>query len=374
MRIFDRKPALRWLAPLAAVLVVGGTGGIVAVSASADPPLEPRTAEQLLVDLQQAEVDGLSGTVVQTSNLGIPEIPGSGGSHGSDSSLTSMVSGTHTLKVWYAGPDKARLALLGTFGQSDVIRNGKDLWLWSSKDNTASHRTITPTKEHSRSTESPQESMTPEAAAAKALKAVGPTTEVTTNGTATVAGRAAYELLLKPKDDRSLVTEVRIAIDSVESIPLRVQVVGADQKPAFEVAYSAVDFSQPDDEQFAFNPPPGAKVTEVPPHRSIEKERKNADKHADKKQGRSDDPATAADRPVVVGSGWTTVVVAKTGDLKNSDNAQLSQLLNALSPVSGAWGSGRLLSGPAFSLLVTDDGRVAVGAVPPAMLYEALAK
>ncbi|MCW2805915.1 MAG: hypothetical protein JWN06_4132 [Propionibacteriaceae bacterium] len=357
MGIFDRKPALRWLAPLAFVLVVGGTGGVVAVTASADPPLEPRTAEQLLVAMQQASVDGLSGTVVQTSDLGIPDIPGA---QGSDSSLTSMVSGTHTLRVWYSAPDKARLALVGTLGESDVIKNGADLWTWSSKDNTATHRTLTPGE---RPSDTPEQSMTPEAAAAKVLEAISPTTEVTTNGTATVAGRSAYELLLRPKDTRSLVSEVRIAIDSEKSIPLRVQVVGVQEQPAFEVAYSSVDFGQPDAAQFDFNPPPGAKVTEAAPHPSTSK--------GDHK---ADDKAAAADRPTVVGTGWTTVLVAKTGDLQSADNPQLGQMLNSLQRVQGSWGSGRLLRGTLFSVVLTDDGRVAVGSVEPEMLYRALAR
>ena len=49
---------------------------------------------------------------------------------------TSLLSGTHTLRVWYAGPDQARVALLGTLGETDVITNGTDVWIWSSQDNT----------------------------------------------------------------------------------------------------------------------------------------------------------------------------------------------------------------------------------------------
>ena len=48
----------------------------MAATATADRKLPARSAEQLLVDVQQAQVDGLSGTVIQRANLGIPEIPG----------------------------------------------------------------------------------------------------------------------------------------------------------------------------------------------------------------------------------------------------------------------------------------------------------
>jgi hypothetical protein len=47
-------------------------------------------------------------------------------------------------------------------------------------------------------------------------------------------------------------------------------------------------------------------------------------------------------------------------------------VLQALPRVSGAWGSGRLLNGTLFSVLLTDDGRMAVGAVPASQLYAAL--
>jgi hypothetical protein len=50
------------------------------------------------------------------------------------------------------------------------------------------------------------------------------------------------------------------------------------------------------------------------------------------------------------------------------------RMLQALPRVSGSWGSGRLLSGSLFSAVITDDGRVAVGAVRPQLLYSALQK
>jgi hypothetical protein len=141
MSIFERNPALRWTVPaVTAVALVGGGSAIGGLRAIAGDGLTARTAAQLLVDVQQARVDGLSGTVVQKSDLGLPDLPIAGASGGTGSSdLTSLVSGTHTMKIWFAGPDKARMALLGTLGESDVIRNGQDVWVWASKDKTATH-------------------------------------------------------------------------------------------------------------------------------------------------------------------------------------------------------------------------------------------
>ncbi len=369
MSIFDRRPSLRWLAPAAALLLVGGTGGIMAATASADT-LPPRSAEQLLVDLQQSKVDAMSGTVVQNSNLGIPDLPGLGGS--SDASLTSLISGTHTIDVWYSGPDKARLRVQGSLDETDVIKNGDDVWIWSYKDKTASHRKLS-SSERNKPTPAPADvPKTPQEAAQKVLAALEPTTKVSTAEGPDVAGRPVYELILEPQDAGSLVTQVRIAIDGTEHIPLSVDVLTGSDKPAFEVAFTAVDFNRPDDAQFEFKAPPGTEVTEVAPHAE-----KKATVPAPSKKELEARKQAAHENTKVVGHGWSTVVVTKLpadAIAAGGSSDQLAQVLGALPEVSGTWGRGHLLSGTAFSAVLTDDGRLAVGSVKPALLYDALAK
>lgn len=369
MRIFSRTPLLRWLVPvIASVVLLGGGWTISQITASAQEGLKPRTAAQLLVDVQNAHLDGLSGTIVQRSDLGIPRIPGAGGSGSSD--LSSLVSGTHTLRVWFSGPDKARLALLGTFGESDVVLNGCDLWTWSSHDKSATHHTVGPVA-GGRTGDLPQSGdlpTTPQAAADAALKAIDPTTKVDTTGTATVAGRRAYELVLQPRDADSLVNQVRIAIDGATHVPLRVQVLakGSDS-PSFEVAFTHFDPTRPDAAQFRFNPPPGTRVTNQDRSKSALPESGTVSP-----KNRADGSA-----PEVIGKGWTTVVVVDAAGAAGSGSAQvpamLSQVMNELPKVSGSWGSGRLFAGKLFSVLLADDGRIAVGAVRPRLLYDALA-
>ena len=378
----SRTRLLRWLLPVgtAAALTVG-TITISSIAAAGSDALPPRSAAQLLVDVQQASVGAISGTVVQTSDLGIPDLPGLDAG-GDSSNLTSLVSGTHTLRIWYDGTDKARIAVLGTLGESDVIKNGKDLWTWSSKDNAATHRTVSmsgaTTGERSRAgghapapidpTDMPK---TPQEAADAVLKAIDPSTSVTPEGTSTVAGRPAYQLTLRPRDTRSLVAGVSIAIDAEKHIPLRVQVFAVDHRlPAFEIAFSAVNFSTPDAAQFNFDPPPGAKVTQATA---------SGTDRAGVRAGQAGDGTSRADAggsmagakaPTTVGTGWTTVVTASTSSMPT--NGSLDRVLGALPEVSGSWGSGRLFSGTLFSAVLTSDGRIAVGAVRPAVLYAAL--
>jgi outer membrane lipoprotein-sorting protein len=363
MRIFSSRPAVRWLAPLAFVVAISGTV-LVATTATAERKLPPRTAEELLTDVQQAQVDGLSGTVIQRANLGIPEIPGATGDDSAE--LRSLVSGTHTLRVRYSEPDKQRLAVLGTYGETNVIRNGTDLWVWSSREQTAVHRTITPESGDPTDQQPGELPRTPQEAAKQVLEAIEPTTTVTTDSEVTVADREAYELVLDPNDDATLIRQIRLAIDGDTRMPLRVQVFGAGEEPVFEVGYDSVSFTRPEDREFEFNPPPDTKVTEgeqIAPRTPDTKEREQAREEAQ----------DARDQVKIVGSGWSTVAVSKISDDPDaSASPELENFLSQLQPVSGNWGSGRLLAGTAFSVVLTDDGRMAVGAVKPEKLYEAL--
>jgi outer membrane lipoprotein-sorting protein len=363
MSIFTTRPALRWLVPAAvAATVIGGGAAVRTLTADASPSLPPRTAAQLLVDLQTARLDGLSGTVVQTADLGIPALPMGGGQGSSD--LSSLVSGSHTLRVWYAGPDSARIALLGTLGESDVIRVGRDVWTWSSGSNTATHRVLPAENGREHAPIDPQSlPKTPQEAADAALAAIDPTTKVTTGSAARVAGRPAYELILQPRDTASLIGQVRIAIDAEQHVPLRVQVYPAkSDATAIEVKFTQVSFARPDAAQFRFAPPPGAKVTE---------------ESGEPPAGAPN--ASQAPQYALVGKGWTSVLVArapadapKAGAPKGGDQRPGQGFsLDRLPAVSGSWGSGHVLTGKLFSVLLTDDGRLLVGAVSPDALFRA---
>jgi outer membrane lipoprotein-sorting protein len=360
---WSRWPALRWLVPAAAVaLVLGGGAAATAIATSARPDLPPRTAAELLVDLQTARVGGLSGTVVQTAELGLPlPDPGRRG----DADLAGLWSGSNTLRVWYDGPERVRVALLGTLSQSDIIRNGRDLWIWHSRRQQASHRTLPERLATGPASPPGHPSLTPPEAADAALAALDPTTAVRVADPVRVAGRDAYQLVLAPRDGASLVREVRLAIDAEHSLPLQVQAFGAGPDPAFEVRFTQLSFQRPDPEQFRFNPPPGTEVTEEQLLPSLPFGLPGA---------------AARPRVTVVGEGWTAVLVARLpaaagrdGPVAGRDGplAGWDGLLAGLPVVGGDWGSGRVLAGELFSVLLADDGRILVGAVTPERLAEA---
>ena len=75
----------------------------------------------------------------------------------------------------------------------------------------------------------------------------------------------------------------------------------------------------------------------------------------------------------MVGQGWTAVYVVDGNEKAGAKGTEGdSETLNALPKVSGSWGSGRLFSSRLVSAVITDDGRVAAGAVRPELLYDAL--
>lgn len=345
---------LAWAVPVGVVAVVAAAVAIP-MTAGAAPALPERSAAQLLVDVSKSQGTPLSGTVVETARLGLPALPDVGGT-----AITpmSLVSGSHTARVWYDGADKARVALVANLAETDLVRNGRDVWLWTSGKNTAQHGRLPATEPGDAPAVGTAESVTPQQAARQALAAIDPTTKVTVDGTASVAGRDAYDLVLRPRDTRSLVGDVRIAVDSETGVPLRVQVnaKGSTGRPAFETAFTSVTFDKPSASVFRFSPRPGAKVSELgaespPTH-----------------EGQAGTPGKA---PRIVGKGWTAVVEVSGVSLPGSGDSTLGALTRAMTPVSGPYGSGQVLRTKLVSMLLLDDGRMFVGAVPPAVLEQA---
>jgi outer membrane lipoprotein-sorting protein len=258
----------RWAVPGGAVVAVGLViAGSVIAGAQTTPRLPARTTAQLLAAAGRpaAAPPAMTAVVQETASLGLPQLPGS-----SDPlSPLSLLSGTHTFKIWYGGPAKVRVAVPVSLGETDLRRNGNSAWLWNSRTNQATHYLLPAPSAGSPWGASPPAARvgsipTPQQLAQQILAAVGPTTTVGLQQNVTVAGRAAYQLSLAPKDRRSLIGRVQIAIDAQTSLPLRAQVFARGAPgPAFSVGYTSLSFGAPAASNFSFSPPPGAKVKTV---------------------------------------------------------------------------------------------------------------
>src|SRR5580693_5973785 len=350
----------RWAVPVGALVVTGAVmaGSLISV-AQAAPVLPPRTPAQLLAAVAQGQAPALTGTVLETVSLGLPALPDTG----SPTSIAALLTGSHTIQVWYASPRRYRLAVPQSLSETDVVRNGSTVWLWQSTLNTVTKFTVPTT-----GAPSPQPSaLTPQQAAQQALNMVGPTTTVSVDSNVTVAGQSAYELVLAPKDSRSLIGQVRIAIDASNSVPLRLQVFARGAaSPAISVGYTAVSFGAPSAADTSFTPPAGAQVTAANP-------------------GSGGGQGPQGGDVTTIGSGWLTVLDMPSAGLlsgsplppaqQNQGSAEsaaaMQALLGSATYVHGAWGSGRLLRTSLVSVLITSGGTMFVGAVQPSVLYAA---
>ncbi|MET9501410.1 DUF2092 domain-containing protein [Streptomyces sp. NPDC006622] len=380
-----RRKAVRYIVPVTVVGVAAATIGLVpALADSGDPDLPKITAQQLIERIAASDVQQLSGTVKITTDLGLPDLGGlesgllsgatgdTGGEDGGSSAdpsakLTELASGTHTLRVAADGPDKQKLSLLENAAEYSLIHNGKDVWGYDSASNEVYHSTA----EEGKDTAEPVPT-TPKDLTDEALKAVDDTTSVTVDGTVHVAGRDAYKLVVKPKQSGSTVGAISVAVDAKTGLPLKFTLTPASGGAAVvDAGFTQVTFAKPGASTFDFTPPKGAKVTEgdgadaatdapAPP--------KGAEKGFGKDLAGLD----------VLGEGWTSVAtfdtggegVPSSGDLP--DAGGLGGFLDSFGDkVDGKFGSGTVFSTRLVNALVTDDGKLYVGAVTKDALVKA---
>jgi outer membrane lipoprotein-sorting protein len=390
----------RWLVPGTAIAVTAGVVAAFAIpAAEASPVLPARTPAQLLAEISaDGSTPPMTGTVVESTSLGLPQLPGIN----NPTSLASLLTGSHTVDVYYQDAKHFRLAIPSPAAETDIIRNDGTLWLWDSKSDSVTKYVLpkpTPKtkKVHAKLPGTP--ALTPQQAANEVLKAVGKTTVVSLQSNVMIAGQASYQLVLAPKDHRSLIGEVTIAIDAQYGVPLRVQVFAKGAtSPAFQVGYTNLQFVAPAAANFDFTPPPGATVTVENP--------------ASKEQGASGSGGSQSDLTGfgTYGGSWLTVVEVPSSDLvggltsggfimggnsaaagqsgqpdsapanpgggpggvlAGDSQAILNAILGSAKPVHGSWGSGTLVTTSVVSILMT-GGEVYIGAVQPSVLYAAV--
>ena len=388
---------LRWIAPFAAGAAIAAAAILPGVAAGSEHPTLPaRSAAQLLTDLSTASVPSLSGTIVETARLGLPQLPSTGGS-AAELSLMNLVTGSHTARVWLDGPTRQRVALVGDLAESDVVHDGSAVWVYSSSSNTATRLALPPDTATKAQSAIPSPVPTPAQVTSEVLAAVTPTTRISVDNTARVAGRPAYQILIAPKDARSLVTSVTIALDSQTKMPLRVQVYGRDRgTPAFETAFTDVTFGAPPASVFTFIPPTGATVT----HSTLSQFVAGAGEGGGRQLLRQGASMSAPAAPQVttgppgeemksgagartsriIGTGWTAVRVGDGAALSvlgaagspgslHSSNELLSLLLRSATTVP----QGRIIQTALVTVLIANDGRVYIGAVDAAALQRVAA-
>ena len=356
-----------WTVPLATAAVIGGAVGLPLTAEAGPPSLDSTTPEALLAAVQSADVTALSGEVSETARLGLPALPGQNDS--AALSWQTLVTGTHTAKVAVDGPDRQRLALLGSLAESDVVHNGQDVWTYASSSQQVTHAVLPADQPDGTQTPDPSDpmAMTPLGAAQQLLAAITPTTGVSMAANTRVAGQDAYALVLTPNQTGSTIGRVVIAVDAQKYVPLQVQVFGPGAgDPVFETGFTAISYDRPSAATFDFAVPAGATVTT-----------RQLGQDAGQGPAAGSQGATSA-APKVIGTGWTSVVEASPGtdalaalSSGASGDRSTTQLLDRLLTVQP--NGDRLLSTALVNVLLTADGRVFAGAVAPSILQQAAA-
>jgi hypothetical protein len=253
---------------LIAALVVAALG-VANVRADPTPDLPSIGGDELLASTlgALARPFTISGDVDTHVDLGIPQLPAGvgGGSGGGLMGAVNLVAGDQAYRIWRS-KDGARVAHLLPFAEQDVFVNQHDAWYWDSSDMSAIHLAGVPGT-------TLWDASAPAATvrdadlmrfAQRALDAVTPYADVSVDGTAIVAGRPAYQLVLTPTSTLTLVGRIAVAIDAETRLPLRFQVFprGSDDA-AIEAGFTSVSFDPIDPSMFAFTPPPGTTVRQA---------------------------------------------------------------------------------------------------------------
>ncbi|MEV0256443.1 DUF2092 domain-containing protein [Streptomyces sp. NPDC050732] len=396
-----RRKAARYAVPIAVAGVAAATIGLVpALATSGDPDLPKVTAQELIEKIAASDTQQLSGNVKISTDLGLPSFGGMaggfGGGGGADrgegdgdekgsaadpkSKLMELASGTHTLRVAADGPDKQKVSVLGDASEYSLIHNGDDVWAYDSASNEAYHAKdegASPEKGDKHGKDVPKGldgelPSTPKEFAEQALKAVDDTTSVEVDGTAQVAGRDAYRLVIKPKQDGSTVGRITVAVDEKTGTPLKFTLTPASGGAAVvDAGFTKVDFGKPSASTFDFTPPKGTKVTEADEQGERSRDFKGKD---GKEFGEGD-----LNEPKVIGTGWSSIAELKLPGGKGLPTAgsgdvpqDAQKLLDSLGDqVNGDFGAGTVFSTRLINALVTDDGTVYVGAVTKDALVKA---
>jgi outer membrane lipoprotein-sorting protein len=370
---------LRWIPAAAVPAVIAGGVLVGSLPASAGDPLPARTAQEVVAMVAQHQEKSLSGTLEQTSELGLPQLPTTGpGAASGDTAWLELLSGPHTARVYLDGPQNARIQVMDRMAERNAVKRGNELWFYNSRDNTAAHAQLPAGSEGERT--GPGNMRTPEELAGALLAKLGPTSEVALGADVRVAGRAAYNLVLTPKSTVTLLGSIAVSVDGESGLPLGVELKARGQsEPAFRVAFTNLSLDAPDASVFEFTPPPGATVEEIPvPQRHAEGSLPPSAKRHEAK----------GNHPSVSGTGWESVIefrsaaglsAATPADPPSTDRERGldgagSDAGALLEQAAVAVPGGKLLSTALVNVLILDDGRVFAGSVPLERLQSAAAK
>ena len=378
-----------------AVVVALIAAGLIAVPMQANAVNLPEKSAEDIIALMALEPVAFSGTVVKTTDMGLPELEMS--SLMSDEMVAQMeetmpegledfipqliddnviteaisfAAGTDRVRV-YASDEGMRAQILDPLSQRDIIVNATEAWSYNAKTQVATQVTFDrplDQKEFDEAASSLEVDLSnPNALAELVLEQAGPNTTVSVGEPRLVAGRASYTLVVEPGEAASLVDSITLAIDAQTGLGLGVQVFSTQQTDAaLVVEFESLDLSTPDASLFSFTPPPGAIIEQPELPADLDASLRQL---ASEELGDAEREALARElassfgvdvEPRQIGEGWTTVVALDALPEIFPREMLESELLGDLSiEVAG----GTVFSTPLVNVLITDSGEVFAGAL-----------
>jgi outer membrane lipoprotein-sorting protein len=413
------KISKRWMPALIVPAVIAA--GAVAVPLQANAVDLPDLTPQQVMLLMDGEITGFSGTIVKTSELGLPPLEMSSMMdeemiaemeekmpEGFEEFIPSiieqnaitqaieLIAGTHKIRV-YASEVGMRVQVLDPMSQRDFIVNQNEFWAYDARNATALTGTFDMEVSDEDKAEFEAEAQAqldqylaeiqldisnPEAVADYLMAQVGETTEVSVGKDHRIAGRTAYQLIAQPNAQNSLVESVVISVDSETGMALDVKVYSIEQEePAFHVGFESISFETPDASMFSFTPPAGTTVETMELPAELEADLEQLKSEYESKEFTNEDNAAMraelesryaeAPKPAMIGEDWESVIylpaMPQEVPMEMMENELFADLMT---PVDG----GKVFSTPLMNVLVLDSGEVYAGAVTIEYLQEVAAR
>ena len=399
------KLSKKWTASFVvpSVIVLGSVAFAMPAAAVDLPDLTP----QELLSLMDGEVTGFSGTVVKTSNIGLPALEMSSMmsqeqvdemaermpegfedlvpqliEQNALTQLIELAAGTHTMRV-YASELGVRVQVLDPLSQRDFIVNENEFWAYDAGKATALTGTLDAQMQATLEKSLLQlqvDAASPEAVVDALLEEVSDSTVLSVGDDHSIAGRSAYELIATPLSDVSLIDSIVVSIDSETGMALDVKVFSVEQsEPAFAIGFESIIFETPDAALFSFTPPAGTtvEVQQVP-----EELRELSEEYAGREFTEAELENLSADAKAqweaqglpagdIVGENWESIVyLASVPADVPLDMLETELFADLMTDVDG----GKVFSTPVVNVLITDSGEVYAGAVTIAHLLAVAAR
>jgi outer membrane lipoprotein-sorting protein len=351
--------------PRTKALVAAGSGitiGLAGLALSAlpagaddDPVLPAIGAEELVTSALAAKAPAFAGVAELQNELGLPAVPG------------MEALDFESVRVFHDGEESGRVQVEREASELTFVKNADEAWAYDSQEHAAKRLTWDEADAAAARGHAEAELADPSRAAAEIIEQLRPTSDIIVDGTARVADRPAYELVLTPKPtEKTLLREITVAIDEETRVPLRFDVFANGRtEPVLSLGFVEFEVGPQDADLFEFTPPEGAEVEST--------EAGDVAREAGER-GAED----VEQRTTTVGDGWDTVVIGEApaeapSEASAEGGQDLAGMLEQIGqPVSGEFGSGSYVQISVGGAIITQDGRIAAGAVPQQVLVDAL--